>query len=887
MDTDSSLPNMQPGFARLAQNCDIGPEGSWLKRRGYRPQCTVQPWQNYRIRQGIQFRPLNGDEQVVFFGSGGSGGALGREAAIDPWQEDIIFHVNFQNNNFDAYYATGSDVGTPTNATLTTINSSVQAKITGNPPLSTLSYDPSGGNWAKDLGGIAFRWTPDYNGAALVLDNLLACFISGPGVDPLRVDLTTGGTMVTNFVTTAGSVSQAVPFVAIQGREYYFEWYWDVEQGKLWWFIDGILQTGAALTYTAGASTGKLPTFLVFDPLTNPQDYYVDDVTVYDAVKATANHAVPTRSQTDLSLSTGCIETFDTSLSGDRAYFASIRGQLHIYDGSLSPKAYDGTNVKQIGIDQPSAIPTGVAGTGGDLNEQASYVFAYAYRNNDTGAESTPRISDTVELAAGEDKATLTLQAGDPALADVTVIYRTTANGSILFKEAEISISAISHESTIADNLLGVVQLELDNSRITQFTSSPTYPRVINNRVFVKTGRNEWRFSKIGQTGPMPESFEVKSFVNTEGSYSGADDDVGMGSARDIPIVIKERSIGRLDEAGIPDVGISADLVTYVYREISDAVGGVGHEAGCQVYDEYIFLGRDGVYATNGQGVRVIASPIQNLIAGLGFDGNVNYRLSAVNDRVNRRVYISAFAKSGDQEPNYVLVGDYHAYPNFRWTVYTQGSDGLDKNGKTTSATTHPGIQAGCFFELVRQGGSEIYFGNSNGNGQWYKMNTGLEDEIEPGDKKGIYWKLIGRAYHFEQPMIEKTFKDTEFFALGKGSGYQLHLSSIYDMSGNELKNKRFTLPTLGSTWGDNGPGDNNPNHPNNLDTLGIWRDNTLPDDQQPEGTGIWGGQIIKRLNYDPHKKARFCQPVFEQTEANAPIELFGWGVSASMGRPR
>ena len=848
-----------------------------MKRLGFRPKCQVKDaaWTNINITQGTYFRPLLGVEQTIF---ASNTGLIGKEVGPGNANTGVLLHSNFEDATLDANFAAGSTTASPNGTPVIQTKNGYNQLFISQPPVASIGYDATGGNIDPDVGGISYRWTPSFSGLPSI-DDLLFVITGapvGPAGDMLRLTWKSTGDLEIVWDSGPGSFTQNMgTLTAVADQEYFFEFYWDTTAGNFYFFVDGVLK--GSQTFTTGASTTTLE-FFVFDSIQDSgKDYWIDDVTTYDYVKETTGHAVPGRDETELSEDSGCISTIYSGLSGARQYFAQTSGLLHIYDGTATPVLYDGINFRQIGIDQPASIPTGVAGSGGNLNAQSSYVYAYSYRHSTTGAESTPRISDTIALGVGEDKVTLTLVAGDSTVADEIVIYRTQANGNILFEETAIAISSTSHESTISDDELSTREIELDNSRITQFSVNPTYPIVANNRVFVVTGTNEIRFSKIGQSGAMPESFEVKSFATTEGSFGGSDSIVGLGQIRDLPIVIKERSIGRLDESGLPDVGISSDLVGYIYREISNVVGGVAHGAGCQVYDEYVFLSKEGVFATNGASIRSVGDRIRNTIQALNFDPAKVYKVSAINDRRNERIYISAFESKGDTEPNIVLVGDYQRYPEFRWTVYTQGRHGIAKDQTTTSPSTHPGIQAGCFFErLDANGNSQIHFGTARGNGQWYQMNKGYEDQLEFGNanKYGIYFEIVGRAYAFNEPYIEKLFKDTEFFARGISKTYSLELCSIYDMSEVRTQFKSFDLPVFGSDWADNTAP---------IATDGLWADNTDPQTDD----AVWAGETLKRLNYDPHKKGRFYQPVFQQIDKAAPIEIYGWTVSASFGRPR
>ena len=58
------------------------------------------------------------------------------------------------------------------------------------------------------------------------------------------------------------------------------------------------------------------------------------------------------------------------------------------------------------------------------------------------------------------------------------------------------------------DSVLDLL-LDPDNSQLSAFDATPEFSTICQNRIFVKTAENQVRFSKIGQEGPLPESFEA------------------------------------------------------------------------------------------------------------------------------------------------------------------------------------------------------------------------------------------------------------------------------------------------------------------------------------------------------------------------------------------
>lgn len=559
----------------------------------------------------------------------------------------------------------------------------------------------------------------------------------------------------------------------------------------------------------------------------------------------------------------------------ERPSFAQVNNSLFVINGANAPFVYEenANYVRNIGIVPPNTAPTttGAAGIGA-LNE-GQYVYAYTYAFYLDGkliAESSPsELSTTITTSPGNTQIPLSFSAfpnyTDNNLSHLDIyirIFRTVVNGSMLFYETQVLAgpgATVSYVSNISDDALASEQMPFDNTQLTVYTdyTYARFPVVARNRLVVfHPTVNSGRFSKIGVNGPLPESFPVANEFSVEGKFGAADGLVGAGQIKGIPIVLKERSIGRLEEIGLPDLGNSEDNVAMIYREISETVGAVSHFAQCQVFDELVFLGRDNVYATDGQNVRPIATQIQSLIKAADFSGARASKLSAINDTKNRRIYIQIFKDTNSLEPDVTLVGDYQQYPAFRWTTYEKGPE-----------VDMPGIKAACFFqtEATANGGLDIYFGSATNEGQYYKMNTGQSDyksslnavSITPSK---IYMRLLSRPYMLANPMVTKLYKSARIYAEGQAQSYTFDFGAIYDLGQNEVGTTEFLVPGTATTW-------NNYNWapPTNVNTL------------------FWSGPALNEFVFRMHRKAKMMQLAFTQNDLNAPVTLLGWGVSGSI----
>lgn len=540
------------------------------------------------------------------------------------------------------------------------------------------------------------------------------------------------------------------------------------------------------------------------------------------------------------SLASGVFTAKKSSLDPTaRGFFLQIGTQLLFTNGVDAPVVYDGTTTKQYGITAPTSLTATSSATSGDKIAGQRYLVAITYYNSTTGAESSPFIATPVTVSGGHSSISLSFSAANSATADTIRIYTSYASSQTMLLEDEIAGSSTSYSCTASDQELTQPQLELDNSRVEDFSSAINFPALIDNRVFLKTATNQIRHSKIGQSGPMFESFEATAFVDTPSKYGDYDDIVAIGSAGAIPIVVKERTMGRLDALGVPDTLSSVDSVRYVYTELSDNIGGVYHSAGVQVYGEYVFLSRNNVYATNGKEVRPIADQMSPLLSRAGFTSAQRPKISAINDETRKRILISFFESATATYADYILVGDYDKYPDFRWTLYRPG----------LNRSTRPGIRVGCFYsKKTNSGAFDYYVGNTTSNGQIYELGEGNSDDGSP-----IYFKLKTKAYTFGDPAVQKLVKTCTIQAEGDGSDYDMEVSSLLDLRTVEHDSQSISLDDEAAAW----------------DTA-TW------------DTDTWGGGQQLSVDYEPHIKCRYIQLVIRQIDADAPLRLYSWDLRAS-----
>lgn len=556
------------------------------------------------------------------------------------------------------------------------------------------------------------------------------------------------------------------------------------------------------------------------------------------------------------------VTTINSGLNNQRPSLFSFKNLAFFYNGT-NDFLYDGTGgvnpdeVRQIGITAPTNAPTLASTANGSLTVGASYLVCYTYYNANTGAESSPSpLSSPVTIAADpNDGITVNYTDADVNTATHVNFYRTVANGAVLLFDKSVATGSTSTTLTQADAGLGR-QLEEDHTRPGVWGNFK-YGWVAENRVFLtglSTNPNRVHISSITATGPHPESFPAKNLVDCQSSLGDLDANLGGGMAGDATIVLKKHSVGRIEKIGVDTTTDPSDPVLFAYREISRATTALSHFAACNVFGEYIWLGKDNIYATDGVSVRSIADTIREDI--LVFNLAVDDTASAFNDIQNQRVYFSCKSSVSATEPDVVIVGKYkktnltdveqpslfRSVLEFSWTFYTKG----------TNPSTHPGIFASCFFESNEFATAHmILWGTGKFTGKLYELNSGNTD-----DGSGIYFLVRFAPVSFGLDEEEKLYIKDLITLYGSGADYDVVAESLYGFTDSTVETQNINLQTgvvtwNGSTWGG-----------------GTWSStNALP----------------KTEPHHCHNKAFFKQLQIRNEGANQPVTILNY---QTMARP-
>jgi hypothetical protein len=493
------------------------------------------------------------------------------------------------------------------------------------------------------------------------------------------------------------------------------------------------------------------------------------------------------------------VTTKTSGLNNQRPSLVSIKGLLFYYNGT-DDFLYDGTGgsnpdeIRQIGITPPASAPTLASTANGSLVVGGSYQVAYTYYNNNTGEESSlsPVSAALIIAADPNDGITVTYVDGDVNTATHVNFYRTASGQPTLLFDKAVAVGAGTSTTLIqADAGLGR-EAEFDHTRPGIYGKFP-YAWVAGNRVNI-TGRtankNRVQLSAITSTGTHPEAFPAKNFADCESSRGLLDYNLGGGIAGDSNIVLKTNSIGRIENIGADDSTRADDPVLFNYKEISRDTTAVSMFASCNVLSEFIWLGRDNIYATDGVNIRRIADKIRTDI--LSFNLAISDDYSAFNDVWNQRILFTVRSQSTNTNPDYVIVGKYHNYPEFEWSYYTPADN------ETHVAS---GIQAACLFDTtLLANGQNVLFGIYDYSGQLYQMNIGTKDANTYNISCEVEFAPVSYGIEEEEKLFIKDF----ITFLGGLTNQQINAYSIYDYSGNPIEPQIITVSGSGvSTWND------------------------------------------------------------------------------------
>lgn len=512
--------------------------------------------------------------------------------------------------------------------------------------------------------------------------------------------------------------------------------------------------------------------------------------------------------------------------------FTQFRTLAFIFTG-YGNLIYNGTTTRAPGIPKPNVAPTFISFTAGDLNTNGAYLFAYTYWNSTTGAESSPS-DPSAQVITGLDAAQagviINVQGGNATIADKIKIYRTSSAGPTFYLDQIIDNGdvAVSVTCSVSDTGLGE-EMELDNS---QLTSPAKYGVSLDSRIFAagfENNPNRVQFSKIGQGGAMPESFQVADFVDCD--LNDGDRIVGLGVVNSTVIVLKERSVGRLVKISTDGVGLErTGSQKYIYDKISSEVTGVSHHCMATIDNVLVWLGRNDIYATDGTQIFRLGKRKRKTIKRLNY--SVSWKFWCVNDVANQQL-IFGVCRPGISEVDYQLVLHYRNFPTVAFTTWTPGPN----------SNTHPGVTAACAFPVTVNKDTVLYAGTSTNNGLVYQLNKGNSDNGMP-----IYFSIGSRWEKNANPTQPIVFHSYYIKAVGTGSAPNNTLTCKFEADATEnnvIKSATFTLANSNVNW-----------------NTANWSEFN------------WSGLKLSTIKFFPIIRADFGRCLYENTYANQPIAV-------------
>ena len=202
-----------------------------------------------------------------------------------------------------------------------------------------------------------------------------------------------------------------------------------------------------------------------------------------------------------------------SGLSGNRVVFDEWRGRCYFCDGTKN-HVYDGTKVRTLGLELPSAAPTVAASGTGDFT--GKYRFKVTFVNED-GNESNPSPASS-EVTASSNKQ-FDLTAIPVKTGYKRRIYRTKKDIGVYYYVAEIDDEATAYTDTKADDLLTLEMIE-DNF-------IPKAGNIIcfhKNYMFIVPAEDETklRYCKVINPDASPTTFykQLPGKINSVKSYS-------------------------------------------------------------------------------------------------------------------------------------------------------------------------------------------------------------------------------------------------------------------------------------------------------------------------------------------------------------------------------
>ena len=267
-------------------------------------------------------------------------------------------------------------------------------------------------------------------------------------------------------------------------------------------------------------------------------------------------------------------------------------------------------------------------------------------------------------------------------------IYRTTNNGTVLYKVGSITNGTTSYADTTSDNTLITGSTLYTTGGVVANDRPPKCKYVHGTSDFVYYGNG----IEVSTTGADLEIQPQRVWQSKRGDpdsvpatfYADMDQAiVGISSVRSIPIVFCENSIYRLDGT-FDNLGRGG----IIPKKISDSVGAAGHLSLVQTLEGVFFAGTDGFYYTDGYQVLPLSDQFRISYADLVDSELKRKRICGCVDLNEQRVIWATWKNSDeayDDDNAQVYVLD------LRTKSFTTWSSGFNEDAEATLTATNSG----------------------------------------------------------------------------------------------------------------------------------------------------------------------------------------------------
>jgi hypothetical protein len=394
-------------------------------------------------------------------------------------------------------------------------------------------------------------------------------------------------------------------------------------------------------------------------------------------------------------------------------YFSSAVWNRHLFivnDGfskpqKIYPNASNVLTLRTAGLPALASSPTVTRGGAGANSYIYAFIYYYTYTVDTRIFEDRGAVTEvTLSAAAAPDALTVAITAipaisngtddnYDTASANLKVeIYRTINNGTDFYRVGTVNNGTTSFNDNVSDATL-VNNISLYTSGGVVENDTPPlckYILVVGDIGYyahIKEGseiiKNRLRQSIPGDVDSVPGSF----FVDID------DEIVGLGAAKDIPILLGTKTAyrvdGQFDELG--NGGMTA-------RKISDSCSCISGQSVVQTLIGVFWAGKDGFYFSDGFNVIQISKGLRNTYKQLVEAVSDQKKIQGKYDPINNRIWWGVNKDSTDNDMCFILDLNWGLSDDMPFTTASNGGDFSPTSLEFDGTTMYRGDSRGYIF---------------------------------------------------------------------------------------------------------------------------------------------------------------------------------------------